>query len=105
MGKNLSKHPTLSSKEVQGYSQMTRLQPYVIQQIYEAFMDRVGKSGRMKINDFKLVYLETNPYANAYNLDMDAERVFLMYDTDRNGVLTFNEFIIAFVHMQTGLVA
>ncbi|CAF0758898.1 unnamed protein product [Rotaria sp. Silwood1] len=78
------------------------LQPFVIQQVYDAFMDRAGKSGKMKINAFKMAYLETNPCANIYNLDMDAERAFLMFDTDRNGVLTFDEFLIAFVQMQLG---
>ena len=36
----------LSNQEVQAFSQRTQLQPYVIQQIYDAFMDRAGKNGR-----------------------------------------------------------
>lgn len=36
----------LSNKDVQRYVQMTQLQPYVLQQIYGAFVDRAGKNGR-----------------------------------------------------------
>ncbi len=43
MGTGASK---LSNQQVQSYSQQTQLQPYVIQQIYEAFIDRAGKNGR-----------------------------------------------------------
>ena len=46
MGGGASKNPRLSNQQVQIYSQQTQLQPYVIQQIYEAFMDRAGKNGR-----------------------------------------------------------
>ncbi|CAF3348095.1 unnamed protein product [Rotaria socialis] len=103
MGQSMGKK--LSNKELQLYSQQTQLQPYVIQQLYEAFIDRTGKKGRMTINEFKLAYTQINPYANIYNIDMDAERVFLMFDNDRNGVLTFDEFVVAFVMMQRGLVS
>ncbi|CAF4779577.1 unnamed protein product [Rotaria socialis] len=83
MGQSMGKK--LSNKELQLYSQQTQLQPHVIQQLYEAFIDRTGKKGRMTINEFKLAYTQINPYANIYNIDMDAERVFLMFDNDRNG--------------------
>ncbi|CAF2321389.1 unnamed protein product [Rotaria sp. Silwood2] len=76
MGKKLSKNKGLSASDVQRSSQITQLQPFVIQQVYEAFMDRADKKGRMKINTFKMVYLETNPCADVYNLDMAAERTF-----------------------------
>lgn len=46
MGKGSSKNAKLSNQQVQAFSQMTQLQPYVIQQIYEAFVDRAGKGGR-----------------------------------------------------------
>jgi len=36
----------LPNKKVLLYSQQTQLQPYVIQQIYAAFMDRAGRNGR-----------------------------------------------------------
>jgi hypothetical protein len=46
MGQKLSKNRTLSNQQIQLYSQQTQLQPHVIQQIYEAFIDRAGKNGR-----------------------------------------------------------
>ena len=48
MGKKSSKKQknTLSNQELQNYSQQTRLKPHVIQQIYEAFIDRAGKNGK-----------------------------------------------------------
>lgn len=36
----------LSDDEIRIFSQQSQLQPFVIQQIYDAFMDRVGKDGR-----------------------------------------------------------
>ncbi len=36
----------LSNQQIQLFSQMTQLQPFFIQQLYEAFMDRAGKNGR-----------------------------------------------------------
>jgi len=38
----------LSNQQVQLYSQQTQLQPFVIQQLYEAFIDRAGKNGRLE---------------------------------------------------------
>jgi len=46
MGTGAGKNAKLSNQQVQVYSQQTQLQPYVIQQIYEAFIDRAGKNGR-----------------------------------------------------------
>jgi hypothetical protein len=36
----------LSNQQIQLFSQMTQLQPFFIQQLYEAFMDRAGRNGR-----------------------------------------------------------
>ena len=44
MGSKTSKK--LSNQEVQRFVQQTQLQPYVIQQIYDAFIDRAGRNGR-----------------------------------------------------------
>lgn len=43
MGGKTSK---LSNQQVQRFVQLTQLQPYVIQQIYDAFIDRAGRNGR-----------------------------------------------------------
>ncbi|CAF1213163.1 unnamed protein product [Adineta steineri] len=85
MGSMFGKNKKLSSQQTQLYSQQTQLQPYVIQQIHDAFTDRAGKNGRMNVNEFKIAYPQINPNANMYNMDMDAERFFMMFDTDRNG--------------------
>ena len=44
MGQGLGKK--LPNKKLILYSQRTQLQPAVIQQIYDAFRDRTGSSGR-----------------------------------------------------------
>jgi hypothetical protein len=44
MGQGLGKK--LPNKKLLLYSQQTQLQPYVIEQIYDAFRDRVGTSGK-----------------------------------------------------------
>lgn len=97
---------SLPNKKLLLYSQQTQLQPVVIQQIYEAFMDRAGSGGKMTLYEFKSAYSQINPnaMANPYTMDADAERVFLQFDLDRNGVLTFDEFLPAFALMQRGLV-
>jgi len=84
----------LSNQQIQQISQQTQLQPFFIQQVYEAFMDRAGKNGRlekkntltfflknificlhrMTINQFKLAYPQINPNVNIYSIDLDAER-------------------------------
>ena len=46
MGNRLGQKRTLSNQDVQRYSQQTQLQPYVIRQIHDAFIDRAGKDGR-----------------------------------------------------------
>jgi hypothetical protein len=47
MGQRLSKNsPVLSNQQLQLFSQQTQLQPFVIQQLYDAFIDRAGKNGR-----------------------------------------------------------
>ena len=36
----------LTDQELQVFSSQSQLQPFVIRQIYDAFMDRAGKDGR-----------------------------------------------------------
>lgn len=36
----------LTDQEIQVFSLQSQLQPFVIRQIYDAFMDRAGKDGR-----------------------------------------------------------
>jgi Ca2+-binding EF-hand superfamily protein len=52
----------------------------------------------MTINEFKAVYASIAGLS--WNFNADAERVFLMFDTDGNGVLTFNEFLMAYLMLQ-----
>ena len=46
MGNRNGSTRPLSNQQIQMLSQQSQLQPFVIQQIYEAFMDRAGKDGR-----------------------------------------------------------
>lgn len=47
MGSKLTKTGgKLSNQQMQQFSQQTQLQPFFIQQLYEAFIDRAGKNGR-----------------------------------------------------------
>ncbi|CAF1562878.1 unnamed protein product, partial [Didymodactylos carnosus] len=57
----------------------------------------------MTINEFKRIYGNVNPMAQPFNWDAEAERIFMMFDTDRNGVLTFEEFVMAYVLLQRGV--
>ncbi|UJR25004.1 hypothetical protein I4U23_006365 [Adineta vaga] len=81
----------LSNQQVQRFVQQTQLQPYVIQQIYDAFIDRAGKNGRMNLGEFKQAYNQIKPNLDPYNIyanDMQAEQIFMMFDADRNGKCT-----------------
>jgi hypothetical protein len=46
MGQAMGGNPTLSNQQIQMISQQTQLQPFFIQQLYNAFIDRAGKNGR-----------------------------------------------------------
>ena len=46
MGNRVGQKRTLSNQDIQRFSQQTQLQPYVIRQIHDAFIDRAGKDGR-----------------------------------------------------------
>ncbi|CAF3403181.1 unnamed protein product [Rotaria socialis] len=102
MGIQHSKSRTLTDSDIRLISQQTQLEPHIIQQLYEAFMERAGNDGRMTISDFKKTYTEIDPNANFFTLDNDAERFFMMFDRDRNGVLTFDEFMMAYILLQRG---
>ncbi|CAF3009573.1 unnamed protein product [Rotaria sp. Silwood2] len=102
MGNRSDRNQTLPDYDINVLSQQTQIPPHVLQQIYEAFMERAGNNGRMTVSDFKKTYIEINPNANYFTLDSDAERIFMLFDTDRNGVLTFNEFLMAYILLQRG---
>ncbi|CAF0973293.1 unnamed protein product [Rotaria sp. Silwood1] len=102
MGNRGDKYETLSDNDIQALSAQTQIPPHILQQIYQAFMERAGSDGRMVVTDFKKAYTEINPNANFFTLDSDAERVFVMFDWNHDGVLTFNEFLMAYILLQRG---
>jgi len=78
---------------------MTGLSPAQIQQLQLVFNQQAGSNGgRMTINQFKNIY--AGIAGRSWNFDENAERVFLMLDTDGNGVLTFDEFLMAYLMLQ-----
>jgi Ca2+-binding EF-hand superfamily protein len=84
------------------YSQMTGLSPMQLEQLRLAFDQQTASTGgRMTINEFKNIY--ANMAGLSWNLDGNAENLFLMFDTDGNGVLTFNEFLMAYLMLQRGV--
>jgi Ca2+-binding EF-hand superfamily protein len=91
-----------NSWDLNAYSQMTGLSPLQIQQLEFAFNQQAAPTGgRMTINEFKNIYASIAGLS--WNFNADAERVFLMFDTDGNGVLTFNEFLMAYLMLQRGV--
>jgi Ca2+-binding EF-hand superfamily protein len=85
--------------DLNAYSQMTGLSPLQIEQLQIAFNQQSASTGgRMTLNEFKAVYASIAGLS--WNFNADAERVFLMFDTDGNGVLTFNEFLMAYLMLQ-----
>jgi hypothetical protein len=46
MGNQTAKGQTLSDYDIRLLSQQSGLPPHIIQQLYEAFMERAGKDGR-----------------------------------------------------------
>jgi hypothetical protein len=46
MGSQNAKVQSLSDYDTRLLSQQSRLPPHIIQQLYEAFMERAGKDGR-----------------------------------------------------------
>ena len=88
--------------DLNAYSQMTGLSPAQIQQLELAFNQQAGTTGgRMTISQFKNVYASIAGLS--WNFDDNAERIFLMFDRDGNGVLTFNEFLMAYLMLQSSV--
>ena len=88
--------------DLNAYSQMTGLSPAQIQQLYVAFEQQSASTGgRMTLLEFKNIYASIAGLS--WNFNADAERAFLMFDTDGNGVLTFNEFLMGYLMLQRGI--
>jgi Ca2+-binding EF-hand superfamily protein len=101
MGNQLAISP-YNTWNLNAYSQMTGLSPIQIQQLEMLFNQQAAATGgRMTINQFKNIYASIAGLT--WNFDANAERMFLMFDTDGNGVLTFNEFLMAYLMLQRGV--
>jgi Ca2+-binding EF-hand superfamily protein len=88
--------------DLNAYSQMTGLSPAQIQQLEYAFNQQTGTTGgRMTLSQFINVYASIAGLS--WNMDANAERIFLMFDRDGNGVLTFDEFLMAYLMLQRGV--
>ena len=46
MGNQSVSGRTLSDQDIRLFSQQTQLQPHIVQQLYEAFLERAGRDGR-----------------------------------------------------------
>lgn len=98
----MGNQPTISSWntwDINTYSRLTGLAPAQIHELYAIFNQQAGSNGgRMTISGFKNLYARIA--GPTLNFDADAERLFLGFDTDGNGVLTFDEFLMAFLMLQ-----
>ena len=88
--------------DLNGYSQITGLSPAQLQQLQAAFNQQAAATGgRLTINQFKNLYASIAGLS--WNFDANAERAFLQFDTDGNGVLTFDEFLMGYLLLQRGV--
>ena len=46
MGNRNTTNNTLSDYDIRHFSQQTHLPPHIVQQLYEAFIERAGRNGR-----------------------------------------------------------
>lgn len=91
-----------NSWDLNAYSQMSGLSPIQMQQLQQAFNQQAAATGgRLTINQFKSLYASIAGLS--WNFDNNAERAFLMFDTDGNGVLTFDEFLMGYLMLQRGV--
>ena len=87
--------------DINTFSRITGLSPAQIQELQVVFNQQAGANGgRMTISQFKNLYASIAGLS--WNFDADAERLFLFFDTDGNGVLTFDEFLMAYLMLQRG---
>jgi Ca2+-binding EF-hand superfamily protein len=101
MGNQLAVSP-YNTWNLNAYSQMTGLSALQIEQLEAAFNQQTATTGgRMTIGEFRNLYARI--VGSTWDFNDQAERVFLMFDTDRNGVLTFNEFLMAYLMLQRGV--
>ena len=88
--------------DLNAYAQMSGLSPAQIQQLQLAFNQQAAATGgRLTIAQFKNIYASIA--GASWNFNADAERAFLMFDTDGNGVLTFDEFLMGYLMLQRGV--
>ncbi|UJR33282.1 hypothetical protein I4U23_020735 [Adineta vaga] len=88
--------------DINAYSQLTGLSPDQIQQLYTTFQQQAAVTGgRMTINQFKSVYASV--VGVTWNFDTEAERIFLMFDTNNTGTLSFEEFLLAYFLLQRSI--
>jgi Ca2+-binding EF-hand superfamily protein len=88
--------------DLNAYSQMTGLSPAQIQQLQMVFNQQSASTGgRMTINEFRNIYASIAGLS--WNFNADAERAFLTFDRDGNGVLTFDEFLMGYLMLQRGV--
>ena len=88
--------------DLNNYSQMTGLSQPQLQQLQTAFNQQAAATGgRININQFKNIYSSINGLS--WNLNADAENAFRMFDTDGNGVLTLDEFLMGYLMLQRGV--
>ncbi|KAL7674153.1 hypothetical protein ACOME3_000433 [Neoechinorhynchus agilis] len=82
--------------EVEAIAKYGKIPRENINQMRVEFMSAASRDGRMSRNDFYNYYRSTNAFPHGPVTRDMSDRMFEAIDIDKNGFLTFNEFIIAY---------
>ena len=90
----------LSDKDLSFFTQITGLQKEEVKKIFENFYSR-NPNGQLNKNEFVQLYTAIRPESTQL-LEEISVYVFRCFDSDHNGFISFDEFLIAYALTSRG---
>lgn len=94
------KRPTLRARDLKFLAQQTGLKEIQIMMIFEKFFQN-NEHCEFSKEDFIVLYVELRPEPTD-QIEEIAEYVFNAFDTDKNGMISFNEFLMGYAMTSRG---
>ena len=95
-GRNASINPDVINPSHETLAELYELQPYEMRKLKKFFNQFSGKDRKMNFHEFVKLYGNLNPGLRGLDIVNIAEQAFFASDTNDDGLLSFNEFLIAY---------
>lgn len=89
-----SKKSSMNEKDLTFFANHSRLQKAEVQEIFDRF-NLNNPDGKLDKNEFVRLYRDIRP-ETPQNIEAISSYVFKCFDTDHNGFISFNEFLMAY---------